>query len=68
MDRDSLDDLRAIQLLRQCGLLMFFAIPTMQTRREILELLIGYQDLDSASFIVDDQGVSFTLDDMYIMT
>jgi len=40
----------------------------MRTQWDILELLIGYWDLDSASFLVDDQRVSFTLDNVYFMT
>lgn len=66
--QDALDDPRAIQSLCQCDLLKFFAISTMQTKRELLELLIGHWDLDSASFLVVDQRVSFPLDDVYFMT
>ena len=41
----------------------------MRTQQEILELLIGYWDpRDNMYFLVDDQRVSFSLDDVYFMT
>lgn len=54
MDHATLQDLRTLQELRECGLLKLFCILMMRKHRELLELLISYWDPDNMSCMVDD--------------
>ena len=45
-DNEALNHPDTIDALRQCGLLKYFQISSMRSETSLLQLLIGYWDLD----------------------
>jgi hypothetical protein len=48
-------DLMAQAALKICGLYKFWALKGMRAQVRLLEMLVGYWDLDNESFILDGQ-------------
>lgn len=57
-----------MNVLRKCGLLKYFQIPSMRLETPLLQLLIRYWDLDRSQFIIDDEPISFEMEGIYFLT
>lgn len=40
----------------------------MRSKTLLLQLLIGYWDLDGSQFVIDDESISFNMEDIYFLT
>ena len=67
-DNEALDHPDTIDTLRQCGLLKYFRISLMRSETSLLQLLIGYWDLDHLLFMVDDEPLLLEVEDIYFLT
>lgn len=67
-DNQALNDPDTVNVLRQCGLLKYFHIPSMRSETPLLQLLIGYRDPDRSQFIINDEPISFEVEDIYFLT
>ena len=56
-----------VDALRQCGLLKYFRILLMRSETSLLQLLIGYWDLDRLLFMVDDEPLPLEVEDIYFL-
>jgi hypothetical protein len=61
-------DLVAQEALKICGLYNFWALKGMRAQVRLLEMLVGYWDLDSESFILDGQPLRIKVEDIYFLT
>ena len=50
VDNDILENVDALDALRNCGLLKFFMCLGIHTQHELLQLMIGYWDPDMGCF------------------
>ena len=64
VDRDPV----AQETLKRCGLYKFWALKGMRAQVRLLEMLVGYWDLDSDSFILDGQPLRIEVEDIYFLT
>ena len=67
-DNQDLNDPDIVNVLRQCGLLKYLKIPSMRSKTPLLQLLIRYWDPDKSQFIIDDEPISFEVEDIYFLT
>jgi hypothetical protein len=61
-------DLVSQAALKICGLYNFWALKGMRSRVRLLEMLVGYWDPDSESFILDGQPLRIEVEDIYFLT
>jgi hypothetical protein len=61
-------DLVAQAALKICGLYKFWALNGMRDQVRLLEMLVGYWDLDSERFILDGQPLRIEVEDIYFLT
>jgi hypothetical protein len=54
--------------LKICGLYKFWALKGMRAQVRLLEMLVGYWDPDSESFILDGQPLRIEVEDIYFLT
>ena len=64
VDRDPV----AQAALKRCGLYKFWALKGMRAQVRLLEMLVGYWDPDSESFILDGQPLRIEVEDIYFLT
>ena len=67
-NNQALNDPDTMNVLRQCGLLKYFQIPLMRSETSLLQLLIRHWDPDRSQFIIDDESISFEVEDIYFLT
>ena len=67
-NNEALDHPDTVDTLRQCGLLKYFRISSMRSETSLLQLLIGYWDLDRLLFMVDDEPLPLEVKDIYFLT
>lgn len=67
-DNEALDHPDMVDALRWCGLLKFFRISSMRSETSLLQLMIGYWDLDRSLFMVDDEPLPMEVEDIYFLT
>ena len=68
VDNESLNDPDMVNVLRQCRLLKYFQTSSMRSETSLLQLLIGYWDPNISQFVIDDETISFEVEDIYFMT
>jgi hypothetical protein len=68
VENEALNDPDKVNILRQCGLLKYFHISSMRSKTLLLQLLIGYWDPDRSQFVIDDESISFKVEDIYFLT
>jgi hypothetical protein len=61
-------DMVAQAALKICGRYKFWALKGMRAQVTLLEMLVGYWDPDSESFILDDKPLKIDVEDMYFLT
>jgi hypothetical protein len=61
-------DLMAQAALKICGLYKFWALIGMRSQVRLLEMLVGYWDPDSESFILDGQPLRIEVEEIYFLT
>jgi hypothetical protein len=64
MDRDPVAQVD----LKKCGLYNFWALKGMRAQVRLLEMLVGYWDPDSESFILDGKWLRIKVEDIYFLT
>jgi hypothetical protein len=64
VDRDPM----AQAALKRCGLYKFCVLKGMRAQVRLLEMLVGYWDLDSERFILDGQPLRIKVEDIYFLT
>ena len=67
-DNEELNHPDTVDALRQCGLLKYFHISSMRSETSLLQLLIGYWDLDHLLFMVDNEPLPLEVEDIYFLT
>ena len=67
-DNEALNHPNTVDALRQCGLLKYLQISSMRLETSLLQLLIGYWNLDCLQFMVDDEPLPFEVEDVYFLT
>jgi hypothetical protein len=50
--------------LKICGLYKFWALKGMRAQVRLLEMMVGYQDLDNKSFILDGQPLRIEVEEI----
>ena len=66
-DNNSLQDPDIVRALHECGLLKYLCIPTIMRQRELLHMLIRYQDPNLLMLIVDGERVPFGVEEVHFM-
>jgi hypothetical protein len=61
-------DLVAQVALKRCGLYKFWFLKGMRAQVRLLEMLVGYWDPDSESFILDGKPLRIKVEDIYFLT
>jgi hypothetical protein len=61
-------DLGAQMALKRCGLYKFWVLKGMRAQVRLLEMLVGYRDLDSESFNLDGKPLRIEVEDIYFLT
>jgi hypothetical protein len=54
--------------LKRCGLYNFWVLKGMRAQVRLLEMLVGYWDLDSERFILDGKPLRIEVEDIYFFT
>ena len=67
-DNEALNNLDTVNIFRQCGLLKYFQTSSMRSETSLLQLLIRYWDLDRSQFVIDDETISFEVEEIYFLT
>lgn len=67
-ENEALYDPDIVNILRQCVLRKYSKISSMRSEMLLLQLLIGYWDLDRSQFMIDDESISFKVEDIYFLT
>jgi len=57
-------DLATQTALKRCGLYKFWALKGMRAQVRLLEMLVGYWDPDSESFILNQQPLRIEVEDI----
>jgi hypothetical protein len=61
-------ELVAQAALKRCGLYKFWALKGMRDQVRLLEMLVGYWDPDSESFILDGKPLRIEVENIYFFT
>jgi hypothetical protein len=67
-DNKALNHPDTVDALRKYGILKYFHISSMRSETSLLQLLIGYWDLDRLLFMVDDEPLPLEVEDIYFLT
>jgi hypothetical protein len=67
-EHEEVDAAVAQEALKICGLYKFWALKGMRAQVRFLEMLVGYWDPDSESFILDGQPLMIKVEDIYFLT
>ena len=67
-DMISLNNQGTLEALRNCGLLKYFQLSSMQKQIELLQFLVCSWDPTNQTFHIRDKVIPFTIDDIYFMT
>jgi hypothetical protein len=60
-------DLVAQETLKRSGLYKFWALRGLRAQVRLLEMLVGYWDLDSERFILDGKPLRIEVEDIYFL-
>ena len=60
--------LMAQQALRACGLYKFWCLGSLRAEPRLLQLLVGYWDLESKTFQIDIMSLNIEVEDIYFIT
>lgn len=64
----ALHDQGTIDSLKNCGLLKFFCLSSMQKQMKLLQYLVHAQDPTDQAFHIRGKAIHFTIEDVYFLT
>jgi len=68
LDAEVMESDEALKALRLCGLYKLFEMNGMHAQIHMLEMLVGYWDLDQEVFMIDGKPLSLEVEDIYFLT
>ena len=61
-------DVRALQVLRACGIYKFWCLGGLRAKPRLLQMLVDYWDPYSESFWIDGMSLTIEVEDIYFIT
>ena len=68
IDNEVMNDQKALDALRGCGLLKFFKMPNMKAKTCLLEMLIHYWSIEDDAFMINQMPLRIEVEDIYFIT
>lgn len=61
-------NMKAINVLLQCGLLKKNQVPNVKAQKKLLQKLVDYQDPVDEAFVLDEDVIHIEMDEIYFLT